>query len=212
MAKSPPPPEDPNARLVDNLLKGLPHAQPDQPRRAAGAPQRPAVTRTPQVGRARVVDRPPPLGVWLRVGLGVALAVALTQWPYARDCGWPLLGYSAAGALVLGVAIWASVYTWRGQIGVAHLLSQGLVIFALGLAASVLLPRVGYAREAATWRCGSAPAASEEATPSPTAPTGAPINASPPVDSTALADSLGTDSLSSDSAAADTTTSQDRDR
>jgi hypothetical protein len=38
-------------------------------------------------------------------------------------------------------------------MGLAHLLSQLLVIWGLVLAAAVVLPRVGYAKDAATWLC-----------------------------------------------------------
>ena len=58
------------------------------------------------------------------------------------------------GVLVVIVAgVWSSLSSWKRRLGVAHILSQGLVIWGLVLAAREILPRVGYAKQAATWFC-----------------------------------------------------------
>jgi hypothetical protein len=87
------------------------------------------------------------------VALGVLLGVGLTQWPYRDDCGWRLLGYGAAVSVMLLVAGWCAITTWRHRTGVAHAVSLVMGFWGIVLAAEILLPRIGYAAEDATWRC-----------------------------------------------------------
>jgi hypothetical protein len=107
-------------------------------------------------GPAPVGLRPPPsaLGVWARVLLGAVLAAAMTQWPWVHSCGVALGLYFATTGLVIVAGGWAALASWRRRMGLAHIVSLGVVFWGLALAASVLLPRVGYAAEAATWWCG----------------------------------------------------------
>jgi hypothetical protein len=102
--------------------------------------------------------------------LGIVFGAALTQWPYRSDCGWPLYGYSVIVALLLIVGAWGALESWRQQIGAAHLASALVVFWGLVLAAEVILPRIGYAVDAATWRC-------QPPTPVTSAP---PVMVSPP--------------------------------
>jgi hypothetical protein len=151
---------DPLAAEIDALLKKLPHADPGL--KGEGAPRPGNVpSAAPQSGAppTRTRDRPPPssrkgiLALWGVVLLGVVFGVALTQWPYRSDCGWPLYGYSAVVALLLIVGAWGGLASWRQRIGAAHLVSTLVVFWGLVLAADVILPRIGYAVDAATWRC-----------------------------------------------------------
>ncbi len=96
------------------------------------------------------------LGTWLRVLLGVLVGVGMTQWPYTHGCGWRFLLYLCGIAVVVTAGIWSSLSSWKRRLGVAHVLSQLLIIWGLLLGARALLPRVGYAKTAAPWLCTSA--------------------------------------------------------
>lgn len=93
------------------------------------------------------------LGVWLRVGLGVAAGAFMTQWPYRHACGLPLYLYLGAVTVVIVAGGWAGVSSWKRRMAKAHVLSLSLVLWGLVLAAAQVLPRIGYAAHAATWRC-----------------------------------------------------------
>ena len=149
---------DPLAREVDRLLRKLPGADPTLRGTPEPSPRPPGVTTGPRPAVGRPGGRPlTPAELWGLVGRVVAaaiLGVALTQWPYAAACGWPLVGYLAALAALLVTAGWAALAAWKLHVGLAH--TAALVIFFWGivLAAEQVLPRVGYAAETATWRCG----------------------------------------------------------
>ncbi len=96
------------------------------------------------------------IGLWARVLLGLGLGAAMTQWPYPRACGWPLLGYSAAVAAVVLAGAWIAFTSWKLRRGLPHVLSLLLIYWGLVLAAELLLPRIGYAAEQAAWRCPAA--------------------------------------------------------
>jgi hypothetical protein len=93
------------------------------------------------------------LTTWIRVGLGLALAVAITQWPYANACGLNLAVYLGAILTVIVAGLWSSISSWRRRLGVAHTLSLLVLLWGLVLAAREILPREGYARHARTWSC-----------------------------------------------------------
>ena len=78
---------------------------------------------------------------------------ALTQWPYPRTCGWGLLGYVIAVAIVIVTGVRGALLSWRGRLGPAHVIALVTILWGLVLAAHEVLPRVGYARTPATWRC-----------------------------------------------------------
>lgn len=157
----PPRPEnqDPLAREVERLLRKLPGADPSLRGTPEPTPRPAGVTTGPRVAVGRPAAAAPPsvAGVWGRVATGVVLAVALTQWPYRTNCGWPVLGYVAAVGVLLVVAAWAAVGTWRLRLAAAHVLALAIGFAGIVFAAERILPRVGYAAESATWRC-SAPA------------------------------------------------------
>jgi len=131
---------------VDRLLNQLPTHQAEQAaaaaKRAAAPPSAPASGKP--VSRA---------GTWARVGLGLLIGIGMTQWPYTHGCGLKLFIYLGGVFTVIVAGVWSSLSSWKRQMGVAHILSQGLVIWGLVLAAREVLPRIGYAQEVATWFC-----------------------------------------------------------
>ncbi|MBI2072445.1 MAG: hypothetical protein HYT81_05300 [Gemmatimonadetes bacterium] len=163
MAKSPSPSDDPldgMSREVDRLLKQLPGADPTLRGSSPSSPPvsgvRPGIVTTP--GGAAISERREPtardkLGVWLRVGLGVVAGAVMTQWPYAHACGFRLYLYLAAVAAVLVAGGWGSLSSWKLRMGVAHVTSLMVIFWGLVLAAQQVLPRIGYAAVAASWRC-----------------------------------------------------------
>ncbi len=99
-------------------------------------------------------------GTWGRISLGVLVAVAMLQWPYDHSCGLDLGFYLTAVAMVLVTAGWASASSWKNRMPVAHSVSQILLLWGFVLGAGQVLPRVGYAKDLATWLCAvPAPAA-----------------------------------------------------
>ena len=86
-------------------------------------------------------------------GRSAALAVGVPQWPYSRACGFPLATYLAVVGVVLVAAVWGGVFSWNNRLAVAHLVSLGMLGWGLVLGASQVLPRVGYASQAASWSC-----------------------------------------------------------
>ncbi len=122
------------------------------PAPAAGGPR---ALPAPGGAPAPAAPRPggSPFTAWLRVGLVLALGVALPFWPYAHRCGTALFLYlGAAGMLVLG-GLWGAVTTWDRRMGRAHALSLVATLWGLALVAAEVLPRVGYAAQRLPWSC-----------------------------------------------------------
>jgi hypothetical protein len=127
-----------------------PPAQPATPARAApagGTPASPPPALPAGRGARQFV------GAWVRALIGAVLAVAVWSWPYAHPCGWALYGYSGAIAMVVVAGAWGMAASWRRRVGLAHLVSLGVFLAGLILAAATVLPRTGYARVPATWMC-----------------------------------------------------------
>jgi hypothetical protein len=141
------------AAIVDKLLKQLPHADPSLGA-IAGKPKRPPPPRS----RTPLPSRQPkrgstPLGVRVRLLVALALGVAITQWPYSHDCGLASAPYLAIAAMIVIMAAWAAAGSWKHRLPVAHVLSLGLILWGLIVAAHDVLPRVGYAGAEGTWAC-----------------------------------------------------------
>ncbi len=162
MAKDPSPSKDPldgMSREVDRLLKQLPGAdpmlrgdpkpKPSVSRSRISAPMRPGPAST----GAQAPTPQQKLGVWLRVGLGLVVGALMTQWPYRHNCGLPLFLYMAAVVVVTVAGVWGSLSSWKFRMGIAHVLALLVVLWGLALGTAHVLPRVGYAAHAATWRC-----------------------------------------------------------
>lgn len=152
---------DPLAATVDKLLTNLsatspPSVDPD----LMQSPRRPGAR--PGAGQGALRSKRSPMedlrrSFWALVGellLASALAVALPLWPYASDCGFPLLGYMVGVALLLVVGVWGAITAWKIRFGFAHLVALLLVYWGIVLAAEQVLPRIGYAAQAAAWSCG----------------------------------------------------------
>ena len=140
------------SRVVDNLLKKLPGADPhlrgDQARvNVSGVPDVPPA-RGPQPPTAR--DR---LAVWGRVALVLVLAAVIQQWPYGVDCGYALFFYMFALVAVVVGGVWGAISTWRFRMGLAHVIALLVIAWGGLLTLDRVLPRVGYAATQATWRC-----------------------------------------------------------
>ena len=119
----------------------------------AGAAPVPATRGGGPAPVARAGGRFSGLTTWLRVGLGLTLAVAITQWPYPSACGFNLLVYLGAISTVTVAGLWSSVTSWQRRMGLAHVLSLLVLLWGLILAARELLPRTGYAAQPRTWTC-----------------------------------------------------------
>ena len=158
--KPPVPPPDSTAKVVKELLKQLPHADPD----LKGDPTIPPAARRQQQATRQIMKSPPPgwQRSWGWVAMAMILCVGLTQWPYPRSCGFPLYGYLSVVVLLPALAVRAVVISWTDRRAIAHgfafLMAFGGAVFV----AEAVLPRVGYARSAASWSCAIAEA---EATP-----------------------------------------------
>ena len=135
---------------IDKIIAKQPGVAPGKPVPAGAGSAVPAT-------RAAL---PPParggraaLTAWIRVILGVAVAVGVTQWPYAHACGMLLYVYiGAAGGVVLA-GLWGAVTSWSRRMGLAHIVSLLVTLWGTGLIANVLLDRSNYARHPAVWVC-----------------------------------------------------------
>ena len=91
-------------------------------------------------------------GMWLKVGLSVAVAIGVTMWPYTHECGPKLFLYVVATGTVTVAGAWAALAAWNRRNGLAHVLSLAALIWGLGLAARTVLPRLG-TNTGAEWFC-----------------------------------------------------------
>jgi hypothetical protein len=134
---------DREMKEVDKLLAKLPEADPSLGR---GVPTVPVTPRAP-AGQAPPMHPGPARGrawlsTWLRVGLGLALAVGMLAWPYTHACGLKLVFYLIGATTVTVAGVWSALTSWKRRLGVAHGLSIVLIIWGLALAGRQILPRV----------------------------------------------------------------------
>lgn len=121
-----------------------------------------------------------PLTTWLRLLLALLLGAGMTQWPYTHGCGIPLFGYLVAVGTVITASFWSMVSSWRSRSGFAHFLSVGLLFWGTFLGAREVLPRVGYAKQSASWFCTQpAPRTTRPSAPAPAPANPAPANPAP---------------------------------
>ncbi len=131
---------------------------------------RPLPAGTPPVPTAPVARRSVAL-TWFWASLAVALAIALPLWPYERACGLRLGFFLGATGITLLAGLLGALAGWANRRGFAHVLSLVVLVWALAVAVSEVLPRVGYARETRTWLCtNTAPASTPAAPTAPTTP------------------------------------------
>ena len=98
-----------------------------------------------------------PLVTWIRLGLGVAIGIGMTQWPYNYSCGLKLYVYLGGVVTVFVAGLWSSLSSWRHHQGFAHVVSQCLVILGVVLGALEVIPRIG-SNSTENWTC-TAPSA-----------------------------------------------------
>ena len=107
----------------------------------------------PRAGPPVAAPRREALGGWSRVLLGVAAAVGAAFWPYAHACGLGLWLYLGVSGTVVVAGGWGMLASWRRRLGLAHVVALLVTLWGIGLVAAELLPRLGYARDTATWSC-----------------------------------------------------------
>jgi hypothetical protein len=144
---------------VDRLLKKLPYAEPTLRGGAGGGGGGEPTVKRPGVGGAAAVASASTggagwVGTWARVVLGmlVAVGVAPGVWPYTHGCGLHLIFYLTGVITVIAAGLWSSLSSWKRRLGVAHVISQVLIIWGILLLTREVLPRVG-ARATAVWIC-----------------------------------------------------------
>jgi len=130
---------DREMREVDRLLSKLPEADPTLGRGVPTVPVSPrpgvGVGGGPVRGRAWITT-------WMRVGLGLALAIGMLVWPYSHACGLKLVFYLIGATAVTVAGVWSALTSWKRRLGIAHTLSIVLMIWGLALAGRQLLPRL----------------------------------------------------------------------
>lgn len=132
----------------DKELAAIDKAMARGPAPAAGAP-----VATKGSAAPATVPKRAAVATWLRVLLGLTLAGAMTQWPYAHQCGVELYFYLAAAFTVIVAGVWSGISSWYRRLGWAHTLSLLVVLWGIFLASREILPRVGYAKHLAYWVC-----------------------------------------------------------
>jgi hypothetical protein len=136
---------------IDKMLAKGPVAPPANAPVPKGSAAQPAIS-APRAAPAPM-GRRAVLGTWMRALAGAVLAGAMTQWPYAHACGVPLLLYTLAAGAVVVAGVWGASASWRSRIPAAHIVSLVVAGWGVGLLASVVLPRIGYAAEQLAWVC-----------------------------------------------------------
>jgi putative flippase GtrA len=105
----------------------------------------------------RVKKETSTFGVFARLVLAVLMAIGIIFWPYASRCGIGLAAYLGAVTVVIASGVWSAIWTFRHRTGRAHTLSLLLILWGLVLAATEVLPRLGYAvptaQHPASWSC-----------------------------------------------------------
>jgi hypothetical protein len=96
-------------------------------------------------------------GAYFRLTLVLGLAISIAAWPSPVDCGLTVWGYLSALAVLAAGGIWTATATWVCRAPWRHVIALTVVLWALVMGASQVLPRVGYATPApgrpTTWSC-----------------------------------------------------------
>jgi len=146
---------DKEMKEVDKLLAKLPAADPylgSAPTVRRPAAHAPVVA--PGGAPTRAHEK---VGTWLRVGLGVLLALGMAGWPYSHQCGLRLIFYMIGVATVVVAGVWSAISSWKRRLGLAHVLSLAVTLWGLALTADIFLPRMGYTTPAGIWLCPEPP-------------------------------------------------------
>jgi hypothetical protein len=95
--------------------------------------------------KERAQQRTAMFGAGARLVLVFALFAALWFWPYAKDCGPGLFSYIGVEGVIIAGGLWVAITTWKYRLPRMHALSLLIVLVGLGLIATDVLPRTGYA-------------------------------------------------------------------
>ena len=93
------------------------------------------------------------VGTGGRFVLVFALATAINFWPYGHACGFGLFTYMFAEVLIVVGGLWTVAWTWQHRMPRGHAVAMVMVMWGIMLVAAQVLPRVGYAADAAKWWC-----------------------------------------------------------
>ena len=93
------------------------------------------------------------IGTSGRFLLVIALATAINFWPYGHACGFGLDTYLFAELLIIVGGLWTVAWTWQHRMPRGHAIAMAMVVYGFALIVAEILPRVGYAAQAAHWFC-----------------------------------------------------------
>lgn len=93
------------------------------------------------------------IGTSGRFLLVFALSAAINFWPYGHACGFGLFTYMFAEVLIVVGGLWTVAWTWQHRMPRGHGIAMAMVGWGVALIAAQVLPRIGYAAEAAHWFC-----------------------------------------------------------
>lgn len=93
------------------------------------------------------------IGTGGRFALVIALSAAINFWPYSHACGFGLIAFMFAEVLIVVGGLWTVIWTWERRMPRAHGMAMAMVAWGFFLLAAQVLPRVGYAAQAAHWWC-----------------------------------------------------------
>jgi hypothetical protein len=124
-------------KKIEREFEGLP----PEPSRAFKKLQSEEERRAQERAKQRVAM----MGAGARLILVFALFAALAVWPYENECGWGLIGYVGAQAVIIAGGLWVAFTTWRARLPKMHTLSLIIILVGLSLIAAEVLPRIGYA-------------------------------------------------------------------
>lgn len=142
---------------IDRLMgKDAPPAAPGS---AANLPAAQNAARAPERKVSAQVAHAPVAGgalrVWLTALLGPVGIAALVMWPYGTTCGTWLWVYLLGVLAVFGAALMTMRTAWHHRRPLAMAVGVLTLVAALGLAAMIVLPRIGYAAVSLTWTCST---------------------------------------------------------
>ena len=93
------------------------------------------------------------MGVWARLAVVGILATSILAWPYGHSCGFGLALYLVSTVMIIVGGIWVVACTWMLRMARTHAIAMALTLWGAALITAQILPRVGYAADAATWLC-----------------------------------------------------------
>jgi hypothetical protein len=139
-------------KKIERAFDGLPPAPPI-PSPAQLKQRRASERRTLERTLERQERTAMVIGTSGRFLLVIALSAAINFWPYAHACGFGLYTYLFAELLIVVGGLWTVTWTWEHRMPRGHAIAMVMVAWGCVLIASEVLPRVGYAAQAAHWFC-----------------------------------------------------------